>query len=237
MSGSNLSAHEFKAEAAPNERPMPEPLVMTVHSMPVPPTDAAERTRLGRLKMLLVVLVCAAPVIASYFTYYVIRPQGRTNHGELIQPQRPLPQLTLTDLQGRPVDAGSLKGQWLFVAVAGGDCDAGCERNLFLQRQLRETLGKDRDRMDKVWFVIDDAPVKPELLQGIKDAQALRVPRGQLAKWLEPAEGSTLERHLYIVDPLGHWMMRFPADADPDKMKRDLSKLLRASASWDQAGR
>ena len=41
--------------------------------------------------MLLVLLVCAAPVIASYFTYYVVRPEGRRNYGELIEPQRPFP--------------------------------------------------------------------------------------------------------------------------------------------------
>jgi hypothetical protein len=216
---------------------MPEPLVMTVHSMPTPSAEAVQRTRAGRLKMLLVLLVCAAPVIASYFTYYVIRPEGRSNYGELIQPQRLLPALKLTDLQGRAIDAESLKGQWLFVAVAGGACDAACERNLYLQRQLRETLGKDRDRMDKVWFVTDDAAIKPEVQKNVEGAQVLRVSRGELARWLAPAEGSALEQHLYVVDPLGHWMMRFPADADPDKMKRDLSKLLRASASWDRAGR
>jgi len=39
---------------------------------------------------------------------------------------------------------------------------------------------------------------------------------------------------------MGHWMMRFPAHLDKagaGKAKRDLDRLLRASASWDQAGR
>ena len=55
--------------------------------------------------------------------------------------------------------------------------------------------------------------------------------------WLEPAPGHALEDHLYIVDPLGDWMMRVPADPDPARLKRDIDKLLRASAGWDQPGR
>ncbi|MCM5678769.1 hypothetical protein M8A51_04385 [Schlegelella sp. S2-27] len=234
MSGSNSSAPGSAARA---DAATPEPLSFTVHSMPTPAVEDDRRTRVGRFKMLLVLLVCAAPVIASYFTYYVIRPEGRTNYGELILPPQPMAELPLQDLQGRPVPAASLKDQWLLVTVAGGACDADCERNLYLQRQLRETLGKDRDRLDKVWFVTDDAAVRASVLQAITGAQVLRVPRQALASWLAPAAGHRLDDHLYVVDPMGNWMMRFPADADPAKIKRDLSKLLRASQHWDRAGR
>jgi hypothetical protein len=225
---------------------MPErdsPLSFTVHSMAPPALDgdAARRTRSGRLKMLLVLAICAAPVIASYFTYFVIRPEGRTNYSELVQPQRPLPgALPLTDLQGRAVSAETLKGQWLLVVVAGAACDARCEKHLWVQRQLRETLGRDKDRVDKLWLIDDAATPRPETLAGVTtntDATVLRVPRAALAAWLEPAAGRALEDHLYIVDPLGNWMMRAPTDADPAKLKSDVVKLLRASAGWDKAGR
>ena len=49
-----------------------EPLGLTVHSMPSPnqALDGSEgrRTAIGRWKMIAVMLCCAAPVIASYFT-------------------------------------------------------------------------------------------------------------------------------------------------------------------------
>jgi hypothetical protein len=32
-------------------------------------------------------------------------------------------------------------------------------------------------------------------------------------------------------------MMRMPAAGEPTRVKRDLEKLLRASAGWDQPGR
>jgi hypothetical protein len=210
-----------------------------VHSVPA---LAPQRRRLsGRLQMLLVLAVCAAPVVASYFTYYVVRPGGRTNYSDLIDPQRPLPEQVWHDLAGAPVKSSSLKGQWLLVSVAGGACDAACEKTLYLQRQLRETLGKERDRLDKVWLVADDAPVRPEVLAAISprgaEATVLRVPREALATWLAPAAGHVLDQHLYIVDPMGNWMMRAPADPQPAKLKRDLEKLLRASSSWDNPGR
>ena len=200
----------------------------------------ARRTRAGRWQMLLLALVCAAPVIASYLSYYVIRPQGRTNYGQLIDPQRAMPALQATDLDGRAVDLEQLKGQWLLVSVAGGACDAECESNLYLERQLHESLGKNRDRMDWVWLVDDAQPVRDALKPGLREAKVLRVPRAALAQWLQPAAGQRLEDHLYVVDPLGHWMMRFPARLDKQgasKARVDLERLMRASAGWDMAGR
>jgi hypothetical protein len=216
---------------------------LTVHSPPEPMLVDEWRTRHGRAKMLLVLLVCAAPVIASYFTYFVIRPEGRSNYGELIVPPRPLPQaseLPLVDLQRRAVDVASLRGQWLLVVVADADCDAGCEKALLLQRQLRETLGKERDRVDKLWLVTDSRPVRPEVLQAISSGtptMVLRVPRDALARWLSPAPRHSLEQHMFVVDPMGQWMMRVPPDPDPARLKRDIERLLRASASWDRPGR
>jgi cytochrome oxidase Cu insertion factor (SCO1/SenC/PrrC family) len=223
----------------------PEPLVLTVHSVAPPDladaTDAARRrTTIGRLKMLAVLAVCAAPVIASYLAYYLIRPEGRTNYGTLILPTRALPELRLTDLDGRAVAARSLQGQWLLLVVGPAACDAACEQRLFAQRQLREMLGRERERLDKVWLITDDAPLRPELRAALGAAPAatlLRAERAAVAAWLAPEPGRALEDHFYVVDPVGEWMMRMPAGAEPSRVKRDLEKLLRASAGWDQPGR
>jgi hypothetical protein len=223
--------------------PLDEPLGLTVHSLPAPQEAALAdegRTRSGRWKMLAVLAVCAAPVIASYFTYYVVRPEGRRNYGELIDPQRALPPVTGTTLDGKAVSLPSLKGQWLLVSVAGGACDSVCEKHLYLQRQLREGLGKDKDRLDWVWLISDRTPVRDSLLPALKEATVLRVDEAHLLQWLSPAQGHALSDHLYLVDPLGHWMMRFPAGQDmgtAPHVKRDLERLMRASASWDQPGR
>jgi len=237
MSGSNLSN---PAAAVPEA----EPLHLTVHGMPqadVASDEALRRTARGRLRMLLVLLACAAPVMASYFTFYVLRPEGRSNYATLIEPSRAMPaDLPLTDLDGRPVAAASLRGQWLLVTVGRAACDGDCEQRLFMQRQLREMTGRERDRIDKLWLVTDDAPIAPALRAALAAApatQVLRVPAPALQQWLAPAAGESLESHVYVVDPMGQWMMRAPPQAQPDRFKRDIDKLLRASSFWDRPGR
>jgi hypothetical protein len=219
-----------------------EPLGLTVHSLPSPEEagGAARRTVQGRWRLLGLALVCAAPIVASYFTYYVVRPEGRRNYGELVEPQRPLPPIVATALDGKPAPLPALKGQWLLISVAPGSCDAACEKHLYLQRQLRESLGREKDRMDWIWLVPDESPVRPTLLPALSQATVLRVPGQQLAAWLQPAQGRRPQEHLYLVDPLGNLMMRFPAELDTasaPKAKRDLDRLMRASAGWDKPGR
>ena len=223
-------------------------LSFTVHEPPrLDPQEVARRTQGGRLKMLLILLACAAPVIASYFTYYVIRPSNAKSYGTLIQPTRALPpdlRLRALDAQGQTAAVETppqaLHRQWLLITVGPSTCNADCEARLFLQRQLREMVGKERDRVDKLWLIPDDGPVAPALLEALNQGeppQLYRVDAAALQQWLQAEAGQPLSEHLYLVDPMGEWMMRFPANPDPKNVKRDLDKLLRASAFWDQAGR
>lgn len=219
-----------------------EPLALTVHSLPLAVVDERQRrTWSGRVQAVLILLVCAAPVLASYWVFYVVRPSGgEAAYGSLILPTVALPDVVATDLQGGRVPLRSLKGQWLLVVVGPASCDADCEQRLFQQRQLREMLGRERDRVDKVWLVTDGSLPKPELRQALSappPLTMLRLPHAVVAGWLQPGPGHTLEEHLYIVDPMGEWMMRMPAAPEPARVRRDLERLLRASASWDTAGR
>jgi hypothetical protein len=233
MSGSSSSN--------PAEPAAPESLQLVVHSMPRIDLRAEPRTTRGRLKLVFVLLVCAAPVIASYVAYYLIRPEGRSNYAALVEPARQMPDnLPLHDLQGAAVAPRSLHGQWLLVAVGPSACEGPCEKRLYAQRQLREMTGRERDRIDKLWLVTDAGPIRPRLQAALGAAPAtrvLRVPAADLAQWLEPAPGESLDAHLYLVDPMGRWMMRAPVELDPGRFKRDLERLLRASASWDTPGR
>lgn len=202
--------------------------------------DSSGRTRRGRIWLLLVWLVCAAPVVASYLTFYVFRPDRVNSFGELVEPQRDMPVLLTNNLDGKQDQLASLRGQWLLVSVAGGACNAQCQQHLYLQRQLRETMGREKDRVDWVWLVDDQAEVPQTLLPALTSALVLRVDPAGLAHWLTPDKGQKLSDHLYVVDPFGKWMMRFPAGLDVKnaaQAKRDLNRLLTASASWDKPGR
>ena len=219
------------------------PLGMTVYDLPVPAEVAqadAKRTSMGRFNMLMVLLACAAPVVASYITYYWVRPEARRNFGELIQPTRAIPTIEAVRLDGNKMALNDLKGQWLLVSVAGAACDASCQQHLYLQRQILVGLGKERPRTEWVWLVNDKAEIPNTLLPALEEATVLRIDPKALAQWLQPEANNKLEDHLYMVDPMGEWMMRFPAQLNTEgalKAKRDMERLLRASASWDLPGR
>lgn len=235
MSGFNSSP-----PAAQPEPTQTEPLTLTVHSLPMAGSTeerSASETRKGRWTLLWLFVFSAFPVIASYFTYYVVRPDGRRNYGELIEPMRTLPAWRGTDVGGNEVALDSLMHQWLLVSVADSACDDACQKHLYLQRQLREGLGKDKDKLEWVWLRTGEADLSDGLRAGVQAAVVLKVDEGKLAEWLEPAPGQALKDHLYVVDPMGNWMMRFPAGVDPKKAKRDLDRLIRAASFWDQPGR
>lgn len=214
------------------------PVTLSVHSLPLPDVNAPKRSR---WMLWLVLLVCASPVIASYFSFYVLDLRGSA-YSDLISPTRDVPPtLTLRTLQGEPVPATTLKGQWLLTYVPDAACAESCERMLFMQRQLREMLGKDKDRVEKLVLLPDDVTLTPAQVDALTahgaPATVLRGPRAELAAWLEPEQGRRNGEHLFLIDPMGRWMLRSPAQPDPGKLKKDLERLMRANAGWDRAGR
>jgi len=91
--------------------------------------------------------------------------------------------------------------------------------------------------MDWVWLRTGSVELPERLRRATETAVVLHLDEAQISRWLVPAPGQQLSDHLYVVDPLGNWMMRFPANADPAKVRRDLDRLLRASSFWDRPGR
>jgi hypothetical protein len=192
---------------------------------------AAGRTpRRGRLMLIAVLLVCAAPVIASYFTYYVIRPEGRTNYGTLLLPLREAGQVSGEALDGSPADLQALRGRWVLLTGSDATCDAKCEERLYLIRQLRITTGKERERVERAWIVPPDAQPSADLLAQHQGLMVIRTPKDAMANaGFETADGSLPEDHIWVLDPLGNLVLRYPESPDPSKMKKDLIKLLKAS--------
>lgn len=192
-----------------------------------------KQKRAGRWKLLMVLAVCAAPMIFSYFTYYVIKPEGRTNYGVILDPRAyPIPPLQGLNTAGQAQELSAMKGKWLLVQADVGSCAEACQKKLFEQRQLRTMQGKAMERVERVWLVLDQASIDPKIQPGIEGTQILRVNAESVKKWLptDKEQGTQVSDHLYLIDPLGNLMMRFPKDADPKKMHKDLAKLLKASA-------
>ncbi|HRO60756.1 MAG TPA: cytochrome C oxidase subunit I [Burkholderiaceae bacterium] len=186
--------------------------------------------RRGRLIALGILLVCAAPIIASYFTYYVIRPEGRTNYGTLLEPLRTVGELRGTAPDGAPADLAGLRGRWVLLTGAGAQCDTECEHRLYLMRQLRLTTGKDRDRVERAWIVPADAQPPAGLLEQHDGLVVIRAADDAMAQaGFEVADGSRPQDHVWVLDPLGNLVLRYPLAPDASRMKKDLLKLLKAS--------
>jgi hypothetical protein len=178
-----------------------------------PPPERAKR---GRLKLALLGAFFALPFVLAPLAYWLGWAPGSTsNYGELISPPR--------QLAGPPLDA--LRGKWVLVSFDAAACDAYCERKLYFMRQVRRAQGKDQDRVERLWLLTDAARPRAELLAAI---EGTRVERAAGSAALFPAAGAPRD-HIYLVDPLGNLMMRFPRDPDPSRMLKDLQRLLRLS--------
>ena len=234
------------------------PLLMTVYDLPSPQevvTQDAKRTLKGRLLMIAVLLICAAPVVLSYLTYYVIRPTSLRSFGELIQPTLSLPEMSVevitkpvADKNMNALHLNSLKGQWLILSLSEGACNDDCQKSLYFQRQIHAALGREKDRVDRVWLIMDEKGVDPELTRGVGDSWVIRATKDDVVKWLGSAtqmdktksNESQVVDYVYLVDPMGELMMRFSSKIEIDtapKIRRDLERLLRAAESWDLPGR
>ena len=188
-------------------------------------------TSAGRRKLFTVLAVCAAPIILSYFTYYVIQPTGRTNYGVILDPRlHPMPKLGSSLLGGEPKELDAYKGKWIMLQVDSGTCAEACQKKLYDMRQLRLIQGKEMDRVERVWLISDDQPVDNVLIRAFDGVHMLKVNVNTLKSWLPLEADTQLQDHIFMIDPLGNLMMRFPKNADPEKMKKDIAKLLRASA-------
>lgn len=217
-------------------------LGLSVHSMPDPLHQQGSALRSGRIKLLAILLVCSLPVVVAYLAYFVVRPHGEAAFGSLITPVRPMPDAQVLAMDGRAMPLGALKGQWLLVKVDGGACVRDCQKQLMMLRQFRLMLGKDRDRTDWVWFINDQAELDPVLAGHLKQdgATVLRAAPALLHSWLSGATNQALEASIFVIDPMGNAMMRFPAvfdSAGAAKARHDMEHLLRASATWDHPGR
>jgi hypothetical protein len=182
-------------------------------------SDAAKR-RSARLNLLALAVVGLLPFVGSWVLYWLWEPEAHVNYGELIAPL-PLDETRV------PADLRDLRGKWFFLTVDSGACDEHCRRKLYAMRQVRLTQGQNMERVERVWLIDDGRAAAPELTA---QHAGLRIVHAQASELLSRLPVATaLHDHVYLVDPLGNVILRYPRDADPSRMKRDLNRLLRAS--------
>lgn len=189
-------------------------------------TTSAAGPRRGRRELIALALLCIAPLVASYFLYYVWQPTTRKNYGELI-PIVSVPELSQSAASPVPPDLAPLKGKWLLVMVDSGACGDACREHLLHLRQLRLTQGKEMDRLVRLWLVDDASMPADGLSRDFEGTVILPLSRLPALAGIAGAPGA--REHFYVIDPLGNLMMRFPAHPDLSRVKKDLIHLLKVS--------
>ena len=185
-----------------------------------------EAPQASRKTLWLVAAVCIAPFIASFAAYYFYQPEGRVNYGTLMD-ARQLPQAELTLAGGGNFSLKQLEGKWLFLVVDDAACDAYCEKKLWQIRQVRKTQGKYPERIERVWLITGQGEPGQRLLGEYEGTWLVRAAGSKLLDAL-PFDGGVAD-HIYLVDPLGNLVLRYPRDADPSRMRKDLERLLKVS--------
>lgn len=169
----------------------------------------------GQKKLVLLGALFALPFALGWLAYLAGWAPGATaNYGTLLEPQ---------PLAAPPLAA--LRGKWVLVHFDGGACGPACEKKLYVMRQVRRAQGRAMGRIERLWLATDSVEPRAELLAAIEGT--IRAPAGDLAVRF-PAAGAVTD-HIYLVDPLGNLMMRFPRDPDPSKVLKDLERLLKYS--------
>jgi len=179
----------------------------------------------ARRTLVLLVLVFFGPFAGAYVAYRFFPPDTAGNYGELLLPPAQVPMQPLAS-PGGPFRFADLQGKWVLVASDSGACTEPCEKKLTLMRQVWLALGKNRDRVERVFVVDDIARLDPARIEPFPGLRAVAIPDG-----MPMPPGLANDRaHFYLVDPLGNVMMRFPADAEGKRMLKDLERLLKASS-------
>ena len=186
----------------------------------------SENARRSRTSLWLIGVLCAAPVVASYVAYYFAPPASHTHHGELLA-TGPLSDARLELTDGTPFQLSRLRGKWVLLMVDSGNCDEFCRRKLFGLRQLRLTQGKDMERIERAWLIADDVAPAAAVVGDFPGTWLVRAAGSGLLAQLPAARA--LADHIYVIDPLGNLVLRYPRDADPSGIIRDLVRLLKTS--------
>ncbi len=174
------------------------------------PSDPLKR---GRFKLAALGLFFAAPFALAWLAYRLDwAPGTAANYGELVAPPRPLGGAALE----------RLRGKWVLVTFDAAACDAYCERKLYFMRQLRRAQGRDQERVERLWLLTDGGRPRAALAAAIAGTH---IAPGEALAARFPAAGAVSD-HIYVVDPLGNLMMRYPREPDPARMLKDLRRLL-----------
>ena len=120
-----------------------------------------------------------------------------------------------------------LHGKWVLLNIDSGNCDEACQKKLYFMRQVRLVQGKEMHRIERLWLITDDVKPDEKLVQEFDGTFFIGAQDNEILDLVENKDSQT--KHIYLIDPIGNLMMRFPEDVNGTKMGHDLKRLLHVS--------
>ena len=183
-----------------------------------------KKTTWARVQMLLIASVFFGPLAVATWMYYggALQPDGRTNHGILLEPI-----VNIVDtLPGSQIVAQD--GFWVLVYMNGGVCGDNCRQSLLTLRQSRLMLGKEMDRLRRVFLHGESSP--DTVFLAAEHAGLISLRDSGFFELLHNKKPATLVAGGYfLIDPLGNLVMYFEPQTNPADMVEDIKHLLKFS--------
>jgi hypothetical protein len=183
-----------------------------------------ERRKSGRLQLLLIAAVFFGPLLGAAWLYFqggALQPDERANHGALLEPV-----VNLHDVV--PGSALPDNRTWLLLYANDGTCEDSCRNALYTVRQSRLMLGKEMDRVERVFLHGDQAP--DTLLITDEHKGLITLQDAALRTVLDNKKPGTLEAGgYYLIDPHGNLVLYFGPNINPRDMVDDIKRLLKLS--------
>lgn len=209
----------------------------------------------NKLKLTFLLLIAVVPISLATWVFDISEFRGvsaTTNNGVLVVPVLDVVALDLRDAAGAPtylpfddlvkdVTPEDYEPRpWQLLYLGATHCDAACEERLYFLRQLHTRLGRESDRVERVYVQVSDtAQQMPDATaQMLAQQQAdmkvsfttSSVLQRQLAPTVPAGADPVGEHYIYVVDPVGNVMMYFTPGNTTEEIFKDLDKLLDRSS-------
>lgn len=184
------------------------------------------KRRTGRRQLFLIAAVFLGPLAVAAWLYFqgsTLQPTGRTNHGALLEP--------IVNLNTALPDAATHahnEQTWLLLYANTAGCGEPCRDALYQSRQSRLMLGREMDRVQRIFLRGESAPDTVFMAEQHQDLIALE--DRSLDNLLTNKRPADLPPGgFFLIDPLGNLVMYFPPGLDPSDMVDDIKRLLKLS--------
>jgi len=208
-------------------------------SLELSDTNMQQKPENGRKVLLILAVIFLLPFTVAAVLHLLQFHPGGHSYGNLINPPKALQFPVLHDVQGKPFGADQWDKKWSIVTIGTESCNDDCQKLLHLQQQVHISLGKERDRVQRVLLIpaeVDKGAVL-DMQNRYPNLIILTGADAETARFVSmfdlPRRAAGEDQRTYLVDPMGNLMMSYSqkesGGLDPKGLRKDITRLLKNS--------